>query len=355
MDISNALIELTKENVLRFIDFRDIYRHYLGEKLVYNRAFSSPFRQDKNPSFVVNQKTGYFRDFATGDSGDYFAFVMKLYNLNFYDALKQIVHDLHIAKHFVIMDRSVQPSKKLKVENISNRGTFQGDFNLKVKTRKFQAHDLEFWNSYGISLKYLQLGNIHAITHYFINGKQYVAERYAYVYVEMKDGIETYKVYQPKSNMMKWINGNNYSVWELWRLMPETYDELIITSSRKDALSIIENCKIPATSFQAESINPKAHVVEDILNRFKHVYLLYDNDYENPDNPGQMLAEKRIDQFGFTNLVIPEMYESKDFSDLVFNLGRAEASKILRHIINQNKDTYNEQDTNTNNEATTAA
>ena len=334
MDISSALIELSKNNVLRFINYNDVYNHYLGGKLIYNRAFSSPFRQDKNPSFVISQSTGYYKDFATGDNGDCFAFVKKMYNIDFYNALKQIAFDLGIADKFLIVDRSVQPAKKLKVENVSHRGTFQGDFILKVKTRKFQQHDLDYWNTFGISLKYLKMGQVYAISHYFINGKQYAAEKHAYVYVEMKDGKETYKVYQPFSTQMKWINGNNYSVWELWGLMPKQHDKLIITSSRKDALSIIENLKIPSTSFQAESINPKRHVVDEVLSRFKQVYLLYDNDYTNPNNPGQTLARKRIEQFGFTNILLPDYYESKDFSDLVKNHGRVKASLILKDIIN---------------------
>lgn len=333
MDISNALIELNKENVLRFINYRHIYNHYLGGKLVYNKAFSSPFREDKNPSFVINESTGYYRDFATGDGGDCFSFVKQMYHVDFYTALKQIVFDLGIADKFVIMDRIVQPSKVLKVENISHRGSYQGNFELKVKTRKFQNYDLEYWNKFGVSLKYLKMGKVFAISHYFVNGKQYSAEKYAYVYVEIKDGVETYKVYQPFSNVMKWINGNNYSVWELWNLMPKTHEELVITSSRKDALSIIENCKIPATSFQAESINPKKHVVEDVLSRFKRVYLLYDNDYDKEENWGQIHAEKRLQQFDFINLIIPEYYFSKDFSDLVYNHGRTYASQVLKELI----------------------
>lgn len=335
MDISNALIELNKENLLKFIEPHTIYNHYLGSKLVYNRAFSSPFRQDKNPSFVVNSATGYYKDFATGDSGDCFSFVKKLYSIDFYSALKQVVHDLNLTDKFVILNKTAHASKKLKVENVSRRGTYQGDFNLKVKTRKFEQHDLDYWNSYGISLRFLKLGMIFPIDFYFINDRQFSAEKHAYAYVEVKDGVESYKVYQPFSNNMKWINGNSHSVWELWRLLPQKHENLIITSSRKDALSIIENCNIPATSFQAESINPKVHVVDEVLNRFETVYLLYDNDYTNPENPGQMLAEKRTSQFEFVNLVIPKRYNSKDFSDLVHNYDRATASIILKQLINE--------------------
>lgn len=334
MKIGSALIELSKDNVLSVIDPYQIYDHYLGSDLKYGKSFSSPFREDKNPSFIIKRESGYYRDFSTGESGDCFSFVKRLYGVDFYGALKQIVHDLGIADKFIITDKTFKTPKKLKVENISHRGYSDSNFNLKVKTRAFTKEDIEYWDSQGVSEKYLRLGQIYPISHYFVNGSQRLAEKFAYVFVELKDDVETYKVYQPFSKYMKWINGNDYSVWELWRLLPNTYENLIITSSRKDALGIIENLKIPATSFQAESINPKTHVVDDILARFQRVYLLYDNDYLNPDNPGQTLAQKRINEFGFINIVIPEKYKSKDFSDLVANHGRSFASELIRELMN---------------------
>jgi hypothetical protein len=337
MDISNALLELNKSNILRFVSAKDIYNYYLGGKLVYGRAFSSPFREDKNPSFVISKQTDYFNDYATGENGDCFTFVKHVYggHMNFYEVLKQIAMDLNIANNFIIMDRSVRPTQIKEVRNISRRGSFQGDFELKVKVRPYQKHDLEYWNSYGIDERHLRMAKIFSISHYFINGSQQKAARHAYVYVELKDGKESYKVYQPFSKYMKWINNNDYSVWELWTLLPKTYDKAIITSSRKDAISIIKNFRVPSTSFQAESIVPKAHVVDEMKSRFKKVYLFYDNDFDNPDNPGQTLAKKRIDQFGFTNLYIPEKYGCKDFSDLVYDYGVKNACEILTQIMKE--------------------
>jgi hypothetical protein len=337
MDIHNTLLEVNKDNLLRFVSLEDIYKHYLSGKIVYNKPFSSPFRTDKNPSFVISKTSLWFKDYATGDSGDCFDFVNKLYpgDMNFIDILKQIIVDMGLQGRFMMGHPKTKPSEKREINNISQRGSYQGDFNLKVKARKWNENDLKYWKSYGISEKYLKLGDIYPISHYFINNKQFIAAKYAYAYVENKDGVESYKIYQPFSDAVKWINSNNYSVWELWRLLPKTYDKLIITSSRKDALSIIENFHLPATSFQAESINPKPHVVEEIKSRFEQVYLLYDNDFDNPDNPGQTLAEKRINEFGFTNLVLPEQYGCKDFSDLVYDYGVIKSCMILADVMDK--------------------
>lgn len=334
MNVSNTLLEVNKENIFLFLSPHDIYKYYLNNKIVYNKAFSSPFRVDKKPSFLINTKF-VWKDFTTGEYGDCFSFVKKLYNITYYESLVQIINDLNINNKFIFHTKFKSKStKKLEIKNISNRKSLNGQLNLKIKTRDFEQYDYDYWNCQGISLKYLKIGNVYAISHYFINGVIYIAEKYAYAYMEKKDGIITYKIYQPFSSMRKWINGSNYSVWELWNLLPKKHDKLIITSSRKDALSIIENIKIPSTAFQAEMIWPKKHIMQSILNRFKQVYLLYDNDYSSTTNWGQKQAQKMLKEYSNTiNLVIPEEYKSKDFSELVCNHSRTFASNLIKEML----------------------
>ncbi|MCK5741012.1 MAG: toprim domain-containing protein [Chlorobi bacterium] len=53
-------------------------------------AVSSPFREDKNPSFVVYFDTGIWKDFATGETGDVISYVMNKMNLEFVPALEYL-------------------------------------------------------------------------------------------------------------------------------------------------------------------------------------------------------------------------------------------------------------------------
>ena len=48
------------------------------------------------------------------------------------------------------------------------------------------------------------------------------AEKYAYVFVEFKDNVESLKIYQPFSEFYKWRNKHDSSVWDLWEQLPET-------------------------------------------------------------------------------------------------------------------------------------
>ena len=73
-------------------------------------------------------------------------------------------------------------------------------------------------------------GEVYPISHTFItkDNKRYTfrAEKYAYAYVERKDGIVTLKIYQPKSTVRKWCNSGNASVWDLWSQLPKTGNKL---------------------------------------------------------------------------------------------------------------------------------
>lgn len=340
--ILNELKVLTAKNLLDYVSEEDIYRFYLSKDFKFDVPFSSPFRDDKRPSFIIGgrSRSYKYKDFTTGDSGNCFIFVMKLFGIDFNKCLIQIATDFHVRSHFNIAEANfVYQAKKAEYKNaLTNyEGRVNvGETSLEIKKREFASYDFEYWNTFGVSAKYLKLGRIVAISHYFINGVMYLAEKYAYAFIENKDGIVTYKVYQPLSLYKKWINNNNFSIIELWHLLPEKHDKLVITSSRKDALSIIENCNIPAISYQAESIMPKENVLRELLSRFKTVYLLYDNDYDKSENWGQKMASKLVERYpDLKNIVIDEKYLSKDFSDLVKNHGRSNSSLILKKMTDE--------------------
>ena len=83
------------------------------------------------------------------------------------------------------------------------------------------------------------------------------------------------------------------------------------------------NLGIPSMSLQGEGYIPKPQVMKQVLNRFKNVYLWYDNDFSHTnDNPGQDNAKKLIEMYpALHNIYIPTELEAKDPSDLVKKYG----------------------------------
>lgn len=291
---------------------------------------NSPFRKDDKPSFSIftpDDNKILYKDFANGDSGNLYSLLGKMWNMDFPQVIEKIVNDLNNASFEKI---KVSKKKKISIKHTSS--------DISIKIREWKDYDLEYWKSYGISLKWLKFGNVYPISHIFIQkNKETVcipAEKYAYAYVEFKDAVTTIKIYQPFSSNFKWMSKHNASVWDLWTKLPQTGENLIITSSRKDALCIWENTGIPSTSLQGEGYLPKEKVIDELKKRFTNIYVLFDNDFQAEENHGRIYAENFCNLFKLKKIEIPEEYKSKDPSDLYKNHGGQILKQVINNLIN---------------------
>ena len=317
MGFSQGLKTVDLETILNSVRELDILSYYLGISNV-PCIIKSPLRLDRHPSFGIYSRDGkriYYHDFATKDRGSIFQLLMKLWNVDYNEMLQQIDKDL---PKIPSCKNNISITKTTLNNNSSK--TYNKDTNLECKVRPWKNYDFEYWEQYGISEKWLKFGDIYPISHLILtkNGNKFSipAEKYAYAYVERKDGNISLKIYQPYSTNFKWSNKHDGSVWDLWTKLPEKGEHLIITSSRKDALCIWENTGIPAISLQAESYLPKQHVVQQLKDRFKYIYVLYDNDFQSDENHGRILGEMMANEFNLIQIEIPIKYKSKDASDL---------------------------------------
>jgi hypothetical protein len=337
MEISKTLLPVTAENVYSFVSNVNVFVRYNDSKFRFNTPFSSPFRKDKNPSFIIYEK-GFFVDFATGEKGNAITFVMMLNKVNFNDALLMIIKDFDLVSEFNFFE-SAFTSKKADFNNPRSNISVSGNVDINVTKRSFNKNDQQYWGQYNLTEEDLRFANIIPISHFFIGLKMFIAETLSYAFMERKDGEITIKIYQPKSSCLKWINNNNGSVWEMWEQLPHKAETVIITSSRKDALCVIKNLSIASTAFQSETTTPKESVMNEVLERFDHVYLLMDNDFSKETNWGQNAAKKLMRRFSnVINIVVPEETGCKDFSDLCSKLGHQEASEILMKVILKSKE-----------------
>lgn len=279
---------------------------------------SSPLREDKSPSFSVfysNSQDVLYKDFSTGESGTMYNLLSEITGKSIYDLLEE-------SEVFEIQKPQRREPTKTTID---------------VIVREFEDYDLKYWDSYGISLDTLKLGNIYPIRNLLLtrNGSRdcYPIDKYAYVYVEFIDGNQVLKVYQPYSKH-KWLSNFTSSVVDLYSILPPTGDNLIITSSRKDALTLVENLKIPAICFNSETSSPEHKIIEELLTRFKNVWVLFDNDYNKKVNVGDIAAKSLIFLFNkIKQLSIPSEYQSKDPSDLVLKHGRETLINVIKNQI----------------------
>ena len=322
--ISSGKSSFTLDDVLRVASEAQIVSYYLGI-LKVPCIINSPLRQDRHPSFGLYSPNGTeinYIDFSTRDSGTIFTLLKNMWNLDYPEVFKRICQD------FSKFNSKATVIKSSKC-NVTSQGS-SSNIDMKCKVREWKDYDLEYWASYGITLPWLKYANVYPISHKIIvkDGKEFVfgADKYAYAYVEFKEGKTTLKIYQPFNKRgFKWANKHDRSVISLWTKVPKTGDKIVVCSSLKDALCLWANTSIPAIAIQGEGYGISDTAINELKRRYKEVYILLDN-----DEAGLRDGEKLSASTGFINLVLPNINGAKDVSDLYKSL---ENKKRFKNII----------------------
>lgn len=320
--------ELTKENILKRITSYDIFRFYSENFMEVGKSFCSdlPGREDKNPSAQVSFIKGdlLYSDFGIGKSYRAISYVMEKYGLKYPDALQLINRDFKLG--LGVYDSEVPVGNPIISTPTLNFKEKTPSIILK-KRRDFNELDREYWNQYSIQLSTLSLFNIEAISHYWINGVEYRADKLAYSYnFYFEHDIYRRKIYQPK-NKMRFI-GNGGAVVQGEIILPKEGDVLIITKSFKDVLCLFEMGWTAIAPTSETSFVPDKYF-EKQRSRFNKVYLLYDN-----DTTGQKFSKKFSEQYGIPSLCIPIQYVNdvlvKDISDYVKANGKDKGIELIK-------------------------
>ena len=319
------------EDILSRVSEIDILNHYFGIKTI-PCTISSPLRVDKHPSFCFYSTNGikvHWTDLSTGDKGGTFDLLKLYWGKSYKDVVIQLYHDLPK----ITKTSTLTLSDKPKITSIRESKT---NSELLCKVREWKKHDLEYWGSYGISLEWLKYADVYPISHKIVikEGAKIVipADKYAYAYIECKEGKVTMKIYQPFNRLgFKWSNKHDRTVLGLWTKVPETGDKICICSSMKDALCLWANTGIPALTLQGEGYPISNTAIKELKRRFKKIFILLDN-----DKAGLIDGEKLARLTGFTNLTLPCFDGGKDIADLYKVLqNKEEFRNILLGLFNE--------------------
>lgn len=322
MKANKSECESVKE-VMGRISHADLLSHYLGiDSLPV--LINSPLRNDRHPSFFIYSPDGtrvLYRDYATGEKGDIYNLLQRKSGKSFSELIRDIAANKVL--YSTTFDNRESKGKKFTKTTVD----------LKVKIREWKDYDIEYWESYGISLKWLKYAEVYPISHKIVykNGNRYVfhAARLAYAFVERKEGTVSIKVYQPEvsDKKRKWQTSNDGSVVGLWTKVPEKGERLVICSSLKDALCLWANTGIPAVYVQSETTGISDTAQEVLKRRFRHIFICFDN-----DAPGLQDGFNLSLQTGFTNIVLPAFAEGKDISDMYRAKGKEEFIRIVKPL-----------------------
>jgi hypothetical protein len=321
---------LTKENILEDLDDYSIFRNYVGDFTV-GSIRSSPFRKDNTPSFGIFYSKGYnclmYKDLAKGTSGDCFSLVAKEVHptYTYLEAMAQVVVDFGLRDRYVLPRAGFieQSARRISYDIPDYKNTSIKP--IGISARKYTTADYKYWGSFGIGRETLRTYNVVPISHFTYGNTVFKADELAFAYIERKDGLTTYKIYQPYSNKIKFFTDMDASIHAGYTQLPEKGELLLITKSLKDVMSIRDVTNIPAVSVLSETILAKESVIDEYKSRFNTVLVFFDN-----DKAGKNMAVEYFKTFKLEYIYIPNYFEHvTDFSDLVFVEGEEIAKNVL--------------------------
>ena len=324
---SNEILD--KETVLNKVSEYQIFKYYCTHFREPDRKFKSDLREDKSPTVSISKLGGRLRykDFGCPEhSFDCFAYVAYKYNTDFYGALIHIdgVFGLGLSAG-VRLNRSVRkvdPAIKEKTRS-----------EIQVRVRPWSYADDRYWSQFEIGRNILRIFDVQPITHYWINEQRFSCNSISYRY-RFDCG---YKIYRPLERDFKWSSNVGAECLQGYRQLPERGKTVVLTSSLKDIMCLAV-LGYPSFALQSEMLMPRQSTIEEAQARFEEVIVLYDNDFDNPRNPGQEMAVKICEKYELDNLVIPSYYRSKDISDLVRDHGLQEAKNVITR--EENRQSY---------------
>lgn len=78
----------------------------------------SPFKNEKTPSFTVNDDKGFYHCFSTGEHGNIFDFIMKLDNLGFGEAIKTLAQRAGMQPYHFTKEDEVREKESQKIQKL---------------------------------------------------------------------------------------------------------------------------------------------------------------------------------------------------------------------------------------------
>ena len=311
--------------ILSKITEYDIFMYYCTSFKELGKKFNSELRQDKSPTVSIIPYNGrlLYKDFGNSEhTFDCFNYVRFKYNCSFFDALRIIDCDfklgLHSKKEVIKFTMGYMGYKQKAPEFIKQQVIIQ------KKKRLWNKEDAKFWSKYLISKKTLCSFAVEPISHFWINNNRFTCKSISYAF-RFKN---RYKIYSPYEEKSKWLSNTKKTDIQGYNQLPYKGEKIILTSSLKDVMCLHE-CGQPAIALQSEMQMPERKLLSELADRFDEIDILYDNDFDKTNNPGQTMASKICNEYGFRNIRIPDQLGCKDPSDLVKETGSFNELKLL--------------------------
>jgi hypothetical protein len=282
--------------------------------------FQSPLREDRKADCRLRYADNgmlWFHDPGHGLNLDWIGCVRYARDCSFPEALQWI------ADAFGLEPGKEPSAEALAIRKLNAERPPAKPSVIQIKARSWNKADLGYWSMGNIGERELLLGRVWPISDYWLNGQHRRASAMSYAYLE-EDGIKLY--FTQERGPYRFLSTTK--ALSCYELLPQRGDLLVITSSKKDALTLL-SFGYHAVAPQGEGMDIPAHLLWELKQRFAHQVLLYDNDY-----PGLKLAHLKTQKWGVTDFVyFPLEEDAKDPYAYCCKYGAATAAETFKNLL----------------------
>lgn len=330
MEFISLRPKITQDFILSKVNQESIMHYYTGLDVSSKKLTLSPFRSDKKVTCgFYKSKSGilYLHDFATNEHTNCFSVVMKLFNCNYYDALKLIAQDFGLIEGTTTRKSAITIVPEIKESETSK---------IQVEIKDYSKEELEWWEQFGITLKLLKKYHVYSIKNVFLNGNltsisSQKSPIYGYYFGKDKNHEEKWKIYFPMRTNYRFMNNVSKKVLQGYKQLPKEGELLVITKSMKDCIAL-NRFGIAACAPNSETLFISDKQLEEFKGRFKHILTVYDND--RPGLHNMWLIRKQHPELNY--YFLPKNL-AKDFTDSIKLVGIEQIEKYVKQFLKEYK------------------
>lgn len=340
---------LNKDNVLKHISQLEITLNAIGLNELPKKNISSPFTEDKNPSFQIFNN-GDFKCYSTGKGGDCFQLVAELNNLDCKREFNKVLEIVATKNNLLLQHNNfslLNTNKSNKSNDIESQISVATSCNkLRVQKIELQKRHLDFWLKLGVTKELLIKYEVNAISSYsFFSEKKSknlnfeLNEKEIGFSYEVNSNIE---VYIPKQNTKDKCFINSLKSDDIFGLqqVATKVECIIISAGKKDALTLIAN-GFTAVSFRSENQHITDEQFQKLQNSCNQLFICYDNDKAG-ENAQKRIIEKYPE---IIPLQLPN--DINDVADLFSMKGKDEFINYFDSLIKKGDPTTEKKETTT--------
>ncbi len=323
--------KITSEYLLSQIDEAAIFAAYYGD-FSLNKSYNSVFRKDENAScgFYISQSGRLiYNDLRSSEKLDCFAFIAKMYNIEYKDALIKVACDFGLipCEGIPKFEKSTITKAQLQAEEIKH------ETKIEIIPDSWSESYINFWKQFSITKDELISAEVYPVKKLFINDKiiPNYAKNVRFALLNRFEDKLYKKIYNPYATdkKFKWLSNIPLYLPFGFGQLPFKDNRLIITKAQKDRI-IFKKYFTDVIGLQNES--PAAlrdKTIDWLKKRYKTIYINMDLD-EAGQNAVAYYKEK-----GFIPLMLPDViYKTKgikDCADFVKEFGIERFEKFLKH------------------------